>query len=126
VFASYLVRVTIDDRRCLPRFLNHFMNWPATQDEIKKLASRAVGQANINANKLRTVLFPLPPTLDEQREVVVVLDTIDRKIDLHKRKRAVLDELLKSLLHKVMTGEIRVGDLDLFALNSREIAEAAA
>jgi type I restriction enzyme S subunit len=75
---------------------------------------------------LRSVLVPLPPSLDEQREVVAVLDAIDRKIDLHKRKRAVLDELFKSLLHKLMTGEIRVGDLDLSALGPREAAEIAA
>ena len=61
VFASYLVRLTVDAKQCLPRYLNYFMNWPATQVEIKKLASRAVGQANINAAKLRTVAFPLAP-----------------------------------------------------------------
>ena len=38
---------------------------------------------------------------------------MDRKIDLHRRKRAVLEELFKSLLHKLMTGEIRVGELGL-------------
>jgi type I restriction enzyme S subunit len=85
-----------------------------------------VGQANINASKLRTVQFPLPPTLDEQREIVAILDAIDRKIDLHKCKRAVLDELFKSLLHKLMTGEIRIGDLDLSALSPAKITEAAA
>lgn len=125
VFASYLVRVSVDDRRCLPGFLNYFMNWPTTQSEIKKLASRAVGQANINASKLRTVLFPLP-TLDEQQEIVAIFDAIDRKIDLHRRKRAVLDELFKALLHKLMTGEIHVADLDLSALASNPASEAAA
>jgi restriction endonuclease S subunit len=125
VFASYLIRLSVDKGRCIPRFLNYFMNWPATQDEIKKLASRAVGQANINASKLRTVLFPLP-TIEEQQEIVTILDAIDRKIDLHRRKRAALDELFKALLHKLMTGEIRVGDLDLSALASREETEAAA
>ena len=62
------------------------------------------------------------PDPSEQREIVTILDTIDRKIDLHQRKRAVLDDLFKALLHKLMTGEIRVGDLDLRALivsNSR-------
>ena len=112
VFASYLVRLVVDTNRCIPEFLNHFMNWPRTQEEIKKLASRAVGQANINATKLRTVLFPLP-VLDEQREIVANLDAIDRKIDLHRRKRAVQEELFKALLHKLMTGEIRVGELNL-------------
>lgn len=126
VFASYLVRLTVDDTRCLPRFLNYFMNWPATQAEIKKLASRAVGQANINASKLRTVLFPLPPTLHEQEEIVSTLDVIDRKIDLHKRKRAVLESLFKALLHKLMTGEIRVAELDLSALGKPSLEGAAA
>ena len=115
VFASYLVRLTVDERRCEPKFLNYFMNWPETQREIKKLASRAVGQANINASKLRTVQFWLP-SLTEQREIVAILDAIDRKIDLHRKKRAVLEELFKAVLHKLMTGEIRVADLDLSAL----------
>lgn len=110
VFASYLVRLVVDAGRCLPEFLNYFMNWPRTQGEIKKLASRAVGQANINATKLRTVLFPLPD-IDEQRSIVAVLDAVDRKIDLHRRKRAVLEELFKALLHKLMTGEAKAGEL---------------
>ena len=112
VFASYLVRLVVDTNRCIPEFLNFFMNWPRTQEEIKKLASRAVGQANINATKLRTILFPLP-AIDEQQKIVAVLDVIDRKIDLHRRKRAVLEELFKALLHKLMTGKIRVEELSL-------------
>ena len=116
VFASYLVRLSVDKDRCDPRFLNHYMNWPHVQSEIKKLASRAVGQANINASKLRTVIFPLPPTLEEQAEIVDVIDAIDRKIDLHKRKRAVLEDLFRTLLHKLMIGEIDVNAQDLSAL----------
>lgn len=62
---------------------------------------------------------PVPvPSLEEQREIVTILDAIDRKIDLHRRKRAVLDDLFKALLHKLMTGEIRVSELDLSALQS--------
>ena len=71
-------------------------------------------------NRHYTVLseMRLPyPAPDEQREIVAVLDAIDRKIDLHRRKRAVLDELFKALLRKLMTGEIRVSDLDLTALS---------
>lgn len=116
VFASYLVRLVVDADRCIPEFLNYFMNWPRTQGEIKKYASRAVGQANINATKLRTVPFPLP-SINEQQNIVTLLDAIDRKIDLHRRKRDMLEELFKALLHKLMTGEISVGDLDLLALS---------
>ena len=57
-----------------------------------------------------------PQTDDEQNEIVAILDALDRKIALHRQKRAVLEELFQSLLHKLMTGEIRVADLDLSAL----------
>lgn len=55
--------------------------------------------------------------LNEQQEIAAILNAIDRKINLHRKKRAVLDDLFKALLHKLMTGEIRVGDLDLSALS---------
>jgi type I restriction enzyme S subunit len=116
VFASYLVRLTVDASRCLPHFLNYFMNRREVQADIKRLASRAVGQANINASKLRTVSFPLPPMLEEQRDIITILDAIDNKIALHSHKRTVLEELFQSLLHKLMTGTVRVTDLDLSAL----------
>lgn len=76
----------------------------------------------LNKKNLDPLLIPVPQTLDEQKEIVEVLDAIDRKIDLHKRKKAVLEELFKSLLHKLMTGEIRVGDLDLSAIQQTEAA----
>lgn len=125
VFASYLVRLTVDAQRCLPRYLNYFMNWPATQDSIKRLASRAVGQANINASKLRTVLFPLP-SVEEQEGIVDVLSAVDRKMNLHRRKRALLDNIFQSMLHKIMTGEVLIADLDLSALKSKDMVKAAA
>ena len=54
--------------------------------------------------------------IEEQREIVTILDAIDRKIDLHRRKRAVLDELFKALLHNLMTGEISVSEYDFTPL----------
>lgn len=63
---------------------------------------------------------------DEQKEMADILDAIDQKIDLHKRKKSVLEELFKSLLNKLMTGEIRVADLDLSALNIEEKERATA
>lgn len=75
---------------------------------------------------LRGVSIPLPPTVEEQREIVEILDAIDRKIDLHRRKRAVLNDLFDALLHKLMNGEIRFADLDLSALPGAPATETAA
>ena len=85
------------------------------QKEIDRLAPKGT-QKNINIQFLRP--WPiLVPSDDEQREIVAILDAVDRKIDLHRRKCAVLEELSKALLHKLMIGEIRVGELDLAALS---------
>ena len=60
-----------------------------------------------------TLTHPLGLSDDEQREIVAILDAIHRKLDLHRRKRAVLEELFKALLHMLMTGEVRVEELGL-------------
>ena len=63
------------------------------------------------------------PSVDEQREIAAILDAIDRKADLHRRKRATLEELFKALLHKLMTGELRAGALDPAAFETGEAAQ---
>jgi type I restriction enzyme S subunit len=75
---------------------------------------------------LRDLPIPLPPTRPEQQEIADVLDAFDQKIDLHKRKKAVLGQLFQSLLHKLMAGEVRVSDLDLSALETASAAEVTA
>lgn len=80
----------------------------------------------LNKKNLDPLVIPFPSNLDEQREIVAVLNAIDRKMDLHRRKRAVLEELFESLLHQLMTGEISVEDLDLTALKSVGDVKAAA
>ena len=69
---------------------------------------------------LRSLPIPFPSTLAEQQEVSATLDSIDAKIDLHKRKKAVLEELFRALLHNLMTGRIRVADLDMSALETKQ------
>lgn len=71
--------------------------------------------SHLNLGYLRELSVPVPSP-EEQREITAILDAVDRKVDLHQKKRAVLDELLRSLLHKLMTGEVRVADIDISAL----------
>ena len=82
--------------------------------------AQAIGknaQPKLALARVEQIKLPLPPTLAEQSEIVAILDAIDCKIDLHRKKCAVLDDLFKVLLHKLMAGEIRVADLDLSTLS---------
>ena len=77
---------------------------------LGRIVRSAHGTMTLNLNDVENFQIPLPADLAEIEEIATILDAIDRKIDLHRRKRAVLDELFKTLLHKLMTGEIRVGE----------------
>jgi type I restriction enzyme S subunit len=121
LFASYLIRARLKRERVEPRYVAYFYASDLGTSIVSGRATPAAdGKYNLNTGTIDSLPLPLPPTLDEQREIVAVLDAIDRKIHLHKRKRAVLDELFKSLLHKLMTGEIRVADLDLSVLDTTQ------
>lgn len=80
---------------------------------------------NLSRARLAELKIPVA-SHEQQREIVAILDAIDRKIDLHRKKRAVLEELFKALLHKLMTGEIRVADLDLSALDAHHTPHGVA
>ncbi|VBT21496.1 restriction endonuclease subunit S [Burkholderia pseudomallei] len=100
--------------RADPRFIRGYLE---TQYDYLRQVAAGGGSTKgaLTCAFLRSLPLPLPE-IDEQRGIVVILDAIDRKINLHRKKRAVLEELFKSLLHKLMTGEITVSDLDLSAL----------
>ena len=89
--------------------IEEFMAYFLDRFDFSSFAA-GVSVPTLNRNSFAGVKVAMP-SIDEQREVVAILDAIDRKIDLHRRKRAVLEELFKALLHKLMTGEIRVGEL---------------
>lgn len=104
----------LDDTRLVLGYLYHLFNSQLVRSEISRTATGSKVK-HTSPSKMRSVLAPFP-TLDEQREIVAILSAVDAKIDLHRKKRAVLDELFRALLHNLMTGEIAVTDLNLDAL----------
>ena len=108
-----------------PEYLRDYLE--SQYEYLRQLASgNGSTRAALTAGILRAIQIPVPLKLEEQREISSILGAIDRKIDLHKRKKAVLEDLFKALLHKLMTGEIRVADLDLSVLDRAPVAREIA
>ena len=102
VFASYLVRLRVNEAVADPRFVNYFLNDDKTKQQLKALSTVGVSQSNINPTTLRKkLMLPLPPKPEQQR-IVTILDACDRAIDgtakllekQEKRKKALTNELL--------------------------------
>ena len=78
IYAGYLVRlhpILIDSD-----YLNYVMQSQYYWIYCQNVRSDAIGQSNINAEKLKRFVFPLPP-LQEQRRIVDVISRIMTKIE---------------------------------------------
>jgi type I restriction enzyme, S subunit len=84
-FASYLIRLVVDDSKIASKFLNYWLNCQIAQAMIKRIATRAVSQANINPTELkRHCLVPIPPH-SEQNAISALLYTWDQIIEKTER-----------------------------------------
>jgi type I restriction enzyme S subunit len=74
--------------------------------------SAGVSVPTLNRNLVHEAMVAIPEH-DEQREIANILQTVDRKIDIHESKKRSMQEVFKTMLHKLMTAQIRVNDLDI-------------
>ena len=103
-------RVSLNNQRVDARFLMYALASDICQSQIAQFTATNA-QPKLALVRIEQVKLPLPPIREDQQNIVTILDVIGRKIDLHRRKRVVLEELFKALLHKLMTGEVRVEEL---------------
>lgn len=68
--------------------------------------------ATLNRNLVHEAIIAAP-SKDEQQEIAKVFKTIDKKIEIHTTKKSTLQDLFKVMLNKLITGEIRVKDLEI-------------
>ena len=110
---SFLVRAR------QPFIDNQFLYYQLSTEPLTRwLAAHAAGAIMPNLNNVVLRRVPLfLPSVDEQKRIVTILDAIDCKSSLYHRKRVVLEELFKSLLNELMTGNIKMRRLHLSDLS---------
>ncbi|GIU81646.1 MAG: restriction endonuclease subunit S [Acidobacteria bacterium] len=90
---------------------------PKTSLDIKFVAEFINASIKINLEgssipqltrpKIATYSIPLPP-LAEQREIARILQAVDEKIRAEEARKAALEGLFRSLLHHLMTAQVRL------------------
>lgn len=93
VFASYLIRVRLNESKLLPQFAALFLNSPAGRIQIDRVSRQIIGMTNVNAEELRELMIPLPP-VSRQRELV---DTMEAARAARRAKLAEADALLADM-----------------------------
>ncbi len=90
-----------------------FIYYQMLTEDFQRRVIHGSGQATlpiINKSKWSALTVWLPPTLDEQEQIVAKLDALreetQRLESLYQRKLAALAELKKSLLHQAFSGAL--------------------
>jgi type I restriction enzyme S subunit len=112
LFASYLIRVRLSGDVLVPHFVQQFLSEVGREQIAGRANPAADGKFNIDTSILRSLAIPRPPK-SEQQEIISILAALDERRRLAQEKSAALQRLFSSLLHALMTGAIRVKDLDL-------------
>jgi type I restriction enzyme S subunit len=75
VFASYLIRVRVDETLYSPEFLSYYINSIFGRAYISSVVSQQVGQANVNGTKLANMPIPYP-SFNEQAMIVSEIERL--------------------------------------------------
>ena len=113
VFASYLIRLRLLDKKLLPEFVSLFFQTAGYWKSIKE-GSAGSAQGGFNASKLGALSIPIPP-LPEQQRIVGLLDEAfegiaTAKANAEKNLRNAR-ALFESHLHSVFANAWRTSEL---------------
>lgn len=104
VFASYLIRVRTKSDQLLSKYLYYYMQTDAYWAHIDRhKGDRLKGGVNIPVLESLPIVVPPP---EQQRQLVQLLDSVEQKVSLLRRSRAVIDDLSRSLLQGLVRGDL--------------------
>ncbi|MBA4312323.1 MAG: hypothetical protein C0417_06810 [Chlorobiaceae bacterium] len=105
VAASYFIRLRFDEQLESPLHFTVFMNLALMKQRLMSMARGAVGQANINAKELQSIMVPVPP-IELQNEFAARVEEIRiLELDQFVGEQKV-ESLFQSLLHRAFEGEL--------------------
>jgi type I restriction enzyme S subunit len=93
VFASYLMRLQVDEDVVIPDYLVAFLNCPTGRAQIDRESRQIIGMSNINAEEIRTLRIPVPKPSIQKR----LVDDLERARSSYRAKLAQADALLSSI-----------------------------
>jgi len=73
---------------------------------------RRSSQPLISQSTVQELNVPIP-NKTEQEEIINIFHALDQKTMVHTGKKSALQDLFKTMLNKLMTGEVRVRDLEV-------------
>lgn len=106
IFAGYLIRYKLNNKRINPWYLFYYCNSVIYKYWIDTIQRPAV-QANINAEEYRTLPIPLP-SLPKQNEIVDYIKSVRQKAKILQEEGTAILEKAKQEVEQMIIGENHV------------------
>ena len=113
---NHIFRIRANRDLLEPAFYAMVVESDIAKRYFSRVAKRTTNLASTNKTQVRTFRFPLPPTTQEQRQIADVVALSKSLYLALSRKEAVLYKLKSSLMQDLLTGKVRVGDIEVPAL----------
>ncbi len=140
VFASYLVRLEVDKTKSDSKFVAIWLSGFWANQMIKKIATRAISQANLNPTEFKKFCLVPVLSLPEQKAIADLLTTWDEAIEKTERLIQAKEKRFKWLLNDLISipakngkwkqvrtkslfkerKEVKRGDLQLLSITNGE------
>ncbi len=90
----------------IPQFFELAFNSPIVRKQIRRTTAGGV-QDVVNTSEIGKVNIVIPP-LPEQQKIATILSNVDSQITTQTQYKEKLERLKKSLMQKLLTGQVRV------------------
>jgi type I restriction enzyme S subunit len=107
VFESNVMRLMVRPEVLLPEYAIKWLCAENARAHFRRRAKRAIAQASINQGDVCSLLIPRP-SIDEQREIVNVLSSVDEKSVKETLRKQQFERLKTGLMQALLSGKVRV------------------
>jgi type I restriction enzyme S subunit len=113
IFPDLMVRVRVRGDQIAPKFLAEFLLTEVVRNYFRRNAKATAGNfPKIDQPTIERTAIPVPP-MDTQTDICQIFRAGDAKLRAETSRLRALDALFQTLLHELMTGKLRVHDVDL-------------
>ena len=108
---NHIFRIRANRKVLEPEFYAFVVESDIAKRYFMRVAKRTTNLASTNKTQVRAFRFPLPP-LDEQRRIIAVIKACKGTVAGLTQKEKALRELKAGLMHDLLTGQMRVKNLE--------------
>jgi len=103
--------VIVNEASLFRDYLMYFLASFPGQTQIATQTTKT-SQPKLALSRIQKISLALPPFI-KQKEIAAILYAIDAKIQAEENRKSALQTLFKTMLHLLMTGQLRVKDLQI-------------